>query len=405
MVWRAMEEPTAVCIAGAGPAGLVLALVLLEAGVPCLVLERLDEQAFRDRRAGAGMIEHRTIQLLDEHDLAEPILTHGGANNVCEFRFEGRAFVLEYGALTGDRGHFIYAQHELVAVLADRLIASGGEIRFGVQVTGAEQSAEGATVSGVAAGEAVRIECDFVAACDGAGSALLGGFDRASVLERQHPFRWLTLLADVAPSKPRTLYGFHARGFAGQMRRGSTLTRFMLEVPRGDGIEDWPDERVWPELQDRLEAAGEPALARGALIGRDVVDLRVRVTQPLQQGRVFLTGDAAHLITPAGGKGMNLAIQDAIELGLGLSEKYRRDSDRRLSDYSATRLPAIWRAQQFSDWMLSLLHASATTQSGPRAPHESRDFAYGLRRTRLQELIDNPHLSRWFAYAYAGVDD
>jgi len=398
-----MDELTSVCIVGAGPAGLVLALILLESGVPCLVLERLDEAAFRNRRAGAGMIEHRTVQLLDEHGLAEQILAHGGANNVCEFRFEGQAFVLEYGSLTGGRGHFIYAQHELVRALADRFIAGGGDIRFGVHVSGLEQSTEGAIVSGAAGGEAVRVGCEFVAGCDGARSAVLCAMRDASVIERQHPFRWLTLLADAAPSKPRTLYGFHARGFAGQMRRGPTLTRFMLEVPRGDSIEDWPDERIWPELQERLEAAGEPALSRGTFIGRDVLDLRVRVVEPLHQGHVFLTGDAGHLITPAGGKGMNLAIQDAIELGLGLKEKYRHERDRRLRDYTATRLPAIWRTQQFSNWMLSLLHASVS-QPAPQEPEGSRDFRYQLRRARLQELIDDPNLSRWFAHAYAGVD-
>jgi p-hydroxybenzoate 3-monooxygenase len=398
-----MEERTAVCVVGAGPAGLVLALMLLESGVPCLVLERLDEEAFRNRRAGAGLIEHRTVQLLDEHGLAEPILAGGGANNACEFRFEGQAFVLDYAALTGGRGHFIYPQHELVAALAHRLSAGGGDIRFGVPVTGVELSTDAPVVSGVAGDEAVRVGCEFVAGCDGARSALLGALRHASVVERQHPFRWLTLLAAVAPSKPRTLYGFHARGFAGQMRRGPTLTRFMLEVPRGDSVEDWPDERIWSELQERLEAADEPALARGAFIGRDVLDLRVRVVEPLHHRRVFLTGDAGHLITPAGGKGANLAIQDAVELGLGLQEKYRDDSDRRLGSYTARRLPAIWRTQQFSDWMLSLLHASAS-QPAPGKPEEPSDFAYRLRRTRLQELIDDPNLSRWFAYAYAGVD-
>jgi p-hydroxybenzoate 3-monooxygenase len=402
---------TEVCVVGAGPAGLVLALMLLESGIPCVVLERLSEEAFRDRRAGAGMIEHRTVQLLDAHGLAEPILAHAGRNNECEFRFEERAFLLEYGELTGGRGHFIYAQHELVAALVQRVIAAGGEIRFGVRVTGIDQSDEAAIVSAVAEpdGEPVRVGCKFVAGCDGARSALLGAIRDASVVEWQHPFRWLTLLVDVAPSKPRTLYGFHVRGFAGQMRRGPSLTRFMLEVPRSDAIDDWPDDRIWPELEERLQAAGEPQLSRGAFIGRDILDLRVRVVEPLHHGRLYLTGDAGHLITPAGGKGLNLAIQDALELGLGLRERYLNDSDRRLADYTATRLPAIWRTQEFSNWMLTLLHANfsqvSTGQPGPPdKPDKPDDFGYRLRRARLQQLIDDPNLSRWFAHAYAGVD-
>jgi p-hydroxybenzoate 3-monooxygenase len=156
----------------------------------------------------------RFVQLLDAQGLAEPILAYGGANSACEFRFEGHAFVLEYGELTGGHGHFIYAQHELVAALAQRFIAGGGEIRFGVGVTGIEQTNEAQIVSTVAdpGGEPVRIGCKFVAGCDGARSALLGAIRHASVVEWQHPFRWLTLLVDVAPSKPRTLYGFHVRG-------------------------------------------------------------------------------------------------------------------------------------------------------------------------------------------------
>jgi p-hydroxybenzoate 3-monooxygenase len=402
------RERTEVCVVGAGPAGLVLALILLEAGIPCVVLERLAEDDFRDRRAGAGMIEHRTVELLAAHGLAESILAYGGANNSCEFRFEGQAFVLEYGELTGGRGHFIYAQHELVAALAERFIAGGGEIRFGVRVTGVERSDGAEIVSAVAepSGEPLRIGCKFAAGCDGARSALLGAIRHASVVEWQHPFRWLTLLVDAAPSKPRTLYGFHVRGFAGQMRRGPSLTRFMLEVPRADTLEDWPDDRVWPELEERLQANGEPQLATGAFIGRDILDLRVRVVEPLHDGRVYLTGDAGHLITPAGGKGLNLAIQDALELGLGLRESYCHGADRRLANYTACRLPAIWRTQEFSNWMLTLLHANVSPVSagGPGASDEPAGFGYRLRRARLQQLIEDPNLSRWFAYAYAGVD-
>jgi p-hydroxybenzoate 3-monooxygenase len=402
------RDRTDVCVVGAGPAGLVLALLLQQAEIPCIVLERLSKEAFHERRSGAGLIEHRTVELLDAHGLAQPILAHGGASNVCEFRFDKQAFVLEYGELTGRRGHFIYDQHELVASLTRRFIASDGEIRFGVRVTGAEQDDGVAIVSAIAepSGEPTRIVCEIVAGCDGARSDQLNAICGASVIELHHPFRWLTLLADVAPSKQRTLYGFHIRGFAGQFRRGPGLTRYMLEIPLGDTIDDWPDDRVWPELQERLHAADEPPVGQGAFIERDVLDLRVRVVEPMHQGRVYLTGDAAHLITPAGGKGMNLAIQDAHELGLAIRERYRDGSEQRLASYTATRLPAIWRTQEFSNWMLTLLHASVSLQpTGQRGkPDESSDFAYRLRRARLQELIDNPNLSRWFAHAYAGVD-
>jgi p-hydroxybenzoate 3-monooxygenase len=198
------------------------------------------------------------------------------------------------------------------------------------------------------------------------------------------------------------------RGFAGQMQRGPALTRFMLQVARADTIDAWPDDRIWAELQQRLHADGEPELAPGPFVERDVLDLRVRVIEPMHHQRLYLAGDAAHLITPAGGKGMNLAILDALELGLALRERYTEDRrGKRLADYSNRRLPAIWRTQEFSNWMLTLLHASvdrsANTGSNRRSDEPS-EFAYRLRRARLQELIGNPELSRWFAYAYAGVD-
>jgi p-hydroxybenzoate 3-monooxygenase len=350
------------------------------------------------------------VQLLEAHGLAEPILLRGGTAGVCEFRLEEQSFVLDYGDLAGGRGNFIYPQHELVAAFAERLIAAGGDIRFGLRASELEHADDGAVVTAVAetSREPVRVRCRFVAACDGARSALLHGIANASVIELEHPVRWLTLIAAAAPSKPRTLYGFHRRGFAGQMQRGPELTRFMLEVPRGDTIGEWPDDRIWGELQRRLHAGGEPELAQGPFIERDVLDLRVRVIEPMHDRRLYLAGDAAHLITPAGGKGMNLAIQDALELGSALRERYTNDPQgNRLADYSNRRLPAIWRTQEFSNWMLTLLHAGMSQADGSapsRGSGERSDFAYRLRRARLQELIANPELRRWFALAYAGVD-
>jgi p-hydroxybenzoate 3-monooxygenase len=398
-----------VCVVGAGPAGLVVALLLQQSRIPCIVLERLSREAFR-RVAGAGLIDYRTVRALEPHGLAEPILTHGGTNSVCEFRFEGQSFVLDYGALTGGRANFIYPQHELVAWFSDRFMGGGGDIRFGVRALDVEQDADGATVFAVREeyGERVSVRSRFVAGCDGARSSLRRGIANASVIDLDHPFRWLALVAGAAPSKRRALYGFHNRGFAAQLQRGPELTRFMLQVARADTIDEWPDTRIWAELKQRLHADGEPELARGPFVERDVLDLRVRVIEPMHDHRLYLAGDAAHLITPAGGKGMNLAIMDALELGLGLRERYTEAGQgKRLSDYSNRRLPAIWRTQEFSNWMLSLFHTSVDRQDTTdtdRGSAEPSDFTYRLRRARLQELIADPALSRWFAYAYAGVD-
>ena len=386
------------CVVGAGPAGLAVAHLLRRGGVSCVVLERQEPGGLR-ARVKAGMIEHRTVELLEPHGLAETILSRGTRIGTCEFRADGEAFVLDYAALCDGRGHYIYPQQELVGDWAEELVAAGGEIRFGVRATAVTQTDDGVTVRAVdSAGTALTVDCDVVACCDGAASALSADADDVAVA---YPFRWLTLIAEVPPSTHGTIYGLHRRGFAGQMHRSPTVSRFMLEVTATDGLDDWPDDRIWTELEERLAAAGRPPIERGEFLERDVLDHRVRVCDPMQHARVFFAGDAAHLITPAGGKGMNMAIQDAVELASGLCERYGdRNDGRRLARYSEVRLPRIWRHQEFSNLMLSLFNAGAA----PGDHRDSTGFSYGLRRARLDQIVGDPQFSRWFAHAYVGVD-
>ena len=392
-----LRDPV-VCIVGAGPAGLVTAHLLWRAGISFVVLERQDADGLRGR-VKAGLIEHRTVELLGPYGLAGPILGHGGRVGVIEFRADGRAFVLDYAGLCGGRGSYTYPQHELVADWAGQLVAAGGDLRFGVEATGVEQSGDGAVVRAVRGrtGEPVTVECEVVVVGEGAAGGLCTG---AAAISAVYPVRWLTLIAAAPPSAGGGIYGLHARGFAGQFHRSADLTRFMLEIPAGEGYGQWDDDRIWAELDQRLAAAGRPAIARGEFIERDILDHRVRVCDPLQQGRVFLAGDAAHLITPAGGKGMNMAIQDAVELAGGLTERYGQHGDgHRLASYTQTRLPHIWRHQEFSNLMLSLFNAGAPGDG------DGRDFSYALRRARLDLITSDPQYARWFARAYAGVDN
>ena len=389
-----LRDPV-VCIVGAGPAGLVTAHLLQRAGISSVVLERQEADGLR-ARVKAGMIEHRTVQLLQPHGLAEPIVGAGRRVGTCEFRADGQAFVLDYAKLCGGRGHYIYPQHELVADWAGQLLAAGGDLRFGAEATGLAQSGDGAVVTAVCgtARQPVTVECEAVAVCAGAGGGLPAGTAGSSAA---YPTRWLALIADAPPSTAGTIYGLHRQGFAGQMHRSASLTRFMLEVPGGEGYGQWDDDRIWAELEQRLAATGRPAIQRGEFIERDILDLRVRVCDPMQHGRVFLAGDAAHLITPAGGKGMNIAIQDAVELSHGLIERYGgRGDGGRLGRYTQVRLPQVWRYQEFSNLMLSLFNAGA---AGGNA-----DFSYALRRARLGLIMNDPAFARWFAHAYVGVD-
>ena len=319
-----LRDPV-VCIVGAGPAGLVTAHLLQRAGISFVVLERQEADGLR-ARVKAGLIEYRTVELLSPHGLADPIVGRGGRIGMIEFRADGQAFVLDYAGLCGGRGSYIYPQHELVADWAGQLLAAGGDLRFGVEATGIEQSEDGVVVSAVRGTESVTVECEAVVVGDGAASVLSAG---AAGVSATYPTRWLTLIAAAPPSAAGAIYGLHARGFAGQFHRSAAMTRFMLEIPAGEGYGQWDDDRIWAELEQRLTAAGRPAIQRGEFLERDILDHRVRVCDPMQHGRVFLAGDAAHLITPAGGKGMNIAIQDAIELASGLTERYGEQDDGR----------------------------------------------------------------------------
>jgi p-hydroxybenzoate 3-monooxygenase len=389
------NDATLVCIVGAGPAGLVLAHILHRSNISFVILEREQLSELRSRTK-AGLIEQRAVASLRPFGLADTITQRGGRNGICEFRIDGQVIVCNYGDPSDDgQGHYIYPQQELVGDWADALIAKGGQIRFGAKVVDVAENETDVVVRAVPAanGEPFTVRAEVLVACDGAGSvvARAAGFE---TFEIAHPFRWLAIIAAIAPPSPRTVYALHPRGFAGQFRRSATSTRYYLEVPVTDALADWPDERIWAELEERMAVPGQSPLVRGDLIERDFLDLRVRVREPMQLGRIFLAGDAAHMVTPAGAKGMNIAIQDAIELAAGLCERYGDAANGdRLGGYTASRLPDIWRYQEFSDWMLGILHAGHAGQ---------QDFVHRLRRARLDRMINDPAYARWFGRTYSG---
>lgn len=384
----AVTERVSVVVVGAGPAGLVAANVLVAAGIDVVVVERLDEAGVRGR-ARAGLIEHRTAQLLDRYGVAEGLHERGARLGACEFRRDGHGFVYDYAALCGAH-HYVYPQQMLVADLIDALRAAGGQIRFATPVT-AIGPADHPVVE-LADGH--QLVCDVVLGCDG-----FHGISRTSagvgVAETEFGARWLSILAQAPPSSVRQLYGLHPDGFAGQMHRTATVSRFYLQIPADQGA-DLDDDRIWKALDTRLGAEGEGVI-HGPILDKSVLQLRSHVAHALQRGRLYLAGDAAHIVTPAGGKGMNLALQDVAELVEGLLVWFRCGDHTRLDAYTATRLPRIWQAVEFSHAMLHLLLARPTTEAG----HE---FHEGLRDAQLTRLMTDQLHARAFAIAYVGID-
>jgi p-hydroxybenzoate 3-monooxygenase len=403
----AQELATRVCIVGAGPAGLVVALRLQQAGVDCLLVEQLDS-AQLCAKTKAGMIEHQSVQALAAVDLAGPILERGSRNGLLEFRVDGQPLVFDYAALTGGQGHHVLPQQLLVEEWLQSFAARGGSVALGheavalrVEPGGADVAAPGAAQLALRDkdGQSVSVRCQVVVLASGAGTRLLP--DGIECLEHTYPFRWLTAMIGTPPLGERTIYASHARGFAAHLRRAPQLTRYYLQISERQKLSDWSDERLRSELALRLGLESvEPLL--GEVVERDLMDLRVRVREPLQRGCVYLAGDAAHLITPAGGKGMNLAIQDALELAAGLSERLVQGRPERLARYSDTRLPRIWEAQEFSNWMLAL-HCGGVMSLHRSEPEPDDAYARRLHRAQIERLFTDAGFARWFAHRYAGV--
>jgi p-hydroxybenzoate 3-monooxygenase len=399
MIRLVPDDSTVVIIVGAGPAGLVVGHLLHREGIPFVLLERHPQSELR-AVPKAGAIEHRTVQLLTREGLAPDVLDFRVENHCCEFRTPNERVVFDYGAMTGGRPHYVYPQHELVANLCEPLVAAGADLRFGRSVVAVEEQDDAASVTVIdTSGTTTTIAGDVVLGCDGVRSAVAEALNGVPAVEQTVPVRWLAMIGLAPPLVPHTVYAAHPRGFGGQMRRGPTQTRYYLEVPVSDGLDAWPEERIRDELCVRLDVAGQ--LDGVTFVEPTLLDLRMRMLASMQTARVFLAGDAAHLITPAGGKGMNLAIQDAVELAHGLAERFGPAGDgTRLAAYSETRLPAIWRTQAFSSWMLRLILAGADRAAGdPAIP-----FGRGLRQGWVSSLQRDPLLARWFAHAYAGVD-
>ncbi|MEI5098767.1 4-hydroxybenzoate 3-monooxygenase [Streptomyces sp. PmtG] len=388
-----------VVILGAGPAGLVLGNLLQDSGVGCVVLERA-ERAHIQARARAGFLAAHTVRILERHGLAEGLRRRGRAHSTCEFRTEDGRFRLDYGGLGSGESHTVYPQQELVADLLARFLERGGRVEFGTEAVAVADTDTGRPSVTVrdADGRPGRWRARYVAGCDGRHGAARRSLPPGSVRRHHcdHGVTWLGLLAEAPPSLDAVGYAVHERGFAGHMARTSEVTRYYLQCEPGTPADAWSEDRIWDELDLRMRGSEYGPLHRGPVVQRAIVDLESDVIEPLRHGSLFLAGDAASLLSPSAAKGANLAVLEAEILAAALVDDLVRGDSAGLDGYSARCLAYIWRAQEFSHWMIRLLH-------GPSGADGTSLFHNSLRRSRLSSLRTSRSHQDWFAEHYVGV--
>ncbi|HEY1468911.1 MAG TPA: 4-hydroxybenzoate 3-monooxygenase [Candidatus Acidoferrum sp.] len=347
---------TQVGIVGAGPAGLILSHLLQQQGIDSIIIEKYSQQHVQER-VRAGVLEQGTVEMLAALGLADRLQREGLVHYGIELSFLGRRHRIDFKELTG-RGITVYGQNEVVKDLTNARLASGGEIVFEAEdVSVAELDSPTPRIEYRKEGEHGEVICDFIAGCDG-----FHGICRPSIpegvlsfYEREYPFGWLGILADAPPSSHELIYSNHERGFALLSMRSPKISRLYLQCEPEEHLEEWPDERIWEELETRLGVEGWK-LTRGAVLQKGVTGMRSFVVEPMQFGRLFLAGDAAHIVPPTGAKGLNLAAADVQVLAHALTEHYKSGSMSLLARYSQIALRRVWKAQRFSWWMTSMLH-------------------------------------------------
>ncbi len=346
---------TQVGIVGAGPAGLMLALLLRRAGIDSIVIESrsFDYIAHRIR---AGLLEQWVANLLTELGVGERMRREGMFHRGIYLNFEGALHHLDFRKLV-DKGVTIYGQQEVVKDLVAHLLADGEQILFEVEDTSIHDfEGERPRIRFRHEGEAKEIDCDFIGGCDGFHGICRPSFPAGllSTYEREYPFGWVGILSESPPPEDELIYTYHDRGFALFTMRSPTLARLYLQCGHDEDIENWPDARIWDELHVRLN--GVRALAEGRVLQKGITPMRSFVVEPMQAGRLFLAGDSAHIVPPTGAKGMNLAIADVVVLSRALEAFYRSRRIDLLDAYSATCLKRVWQAQRFSWWMTQIFH-------------------------------------------------
>jgi p-hydroxybenzoate 3-monooxygenase len=348
---------TQVGIVGAGPAGLLLSHLLHRQGIESAVLERRD-RAYVEARVRAGVLEHGTVDTLRETGVGKRMDAEGMAHQGTELRFDRQSHRIDFAALTG-RSIVVYGQQEVVKDLIAARLADAGDLRFEVDdVTLSGLDSDRPSIAFSQDGAQHTLECDFVIGADGFHGISRRYLPDLVTYERDYPFAWLGILAEAPPSSHELVYARGAGGFALHSMRSPTITRMYLQVRPDEDLADWSDDRVWAELHERLADDNGFTLTEGPLLDKSVTPMRSFVATPMQTGRLFLAGDAAHIVPPTGAKGMNLAIADVRLLSYALGGYYAERRDDLLAAYTDTALQRVWRSTHFSWFMTSMLHVS-----------------------------------------------
>ena len=385
---------TQVAIIGAGPSGLLLSQLLARNGIDAVVVEQRS-RAYVEARIRAGVLEQGTVDLLEEAGVGERLRREGIAHDGVRLAFCGRMHRIDLKS-HGGRPLTVYGQTELTKDLGEARRRAGGRLLYEAgDVAVSNYAANRPRVSFTLAGVRHELECDFVAGCDGFHGVCRQSVPRAaiSLFERVYPFGWLGVLADVPPIADELIYVNHARGFALCSMRSRTRSRYYVQCPLEDRVDSWSDGRFWDELRSRLPHDQAARLVTGPAIEKSIAPLRSFVAEPMRFGRLFLVGDAAHIVPPTGAKGLNLAVADVRVLYQGLVEHYRNRDPALLDEYSSRALERVWKATRFSWWFTSVMHRFSDDA-----------FAHKLQIAELEYLAHSNAASRAFAENYVGLE-
>lgn len=396
-------------IVGGGPAGLILSHLLRQQGIESVVLELRSREGL-ESEVRAGVLEHGTVELLRELSVGERMDREGAVHHGIELRFNRQGHRIPLSDLTDGREIMLYGQHEVMKDLISSQLEADGQILFKTAATSLHdldttqptiRFRRGAYLDVDAGGirfhgdtEEEELICDVIAGCDGFYGASRPSIpeDVRTEHERQYPFGWFGILAEAPPSSDELIYTLHERGFALISTRSAKIQRMYFQCdPNGDA-DNWTDEQIWEELQTRVATDEDWSLNEGPIIEKNIVGMRSFVCEPMQYGRLFLAGDAAHIVTPTGAKGMNLAVRDVRNLAEALTTWYETGKTDLLDSYSDTCLRRAWKAQRFSWWMTSMLH---------RFPNDD-GFQHNLQLAELDYVTSSKAAATSLAENYVG---